>query len=158
MLNGAVKGEEEKTSLDGAGSPPYNCFKIMADCNYSCCGGEEAEREGEWKKEQPGGLGTPHGYQGFLGCDGRWQLALTSENPVPFFGPCWGTVAAQALSLQLPGPAERPPPLPSAFATGSPWDLHQDCRLVRGDLCSSSQLAVDVWQVGFPLGPHTQKW
>lgn len=155
MLNGAVKGEEEKTSLDGAGSPPYNCFKITADCNYSCCGGEEGERVGGWKKEHQGGLGTPHGYQGCLGCDGRWQLALTSEYTIPLFGPCWGTVTAQTLPLQLPGPPERPPPLPSAFATGSPWDLHQEYRLVHGPLPSSPQLGMDVWQVGFPLGPHT---
>lgn len=60
MLNGDVKGEEEKASLDGAGPAPYNCFRITADCNYSCCGGEEGERVGGWKKEQQGGEGeTP---------------------------------------------------------------------------------------------------
>lgn len=52
MLNGAVKGEEEKASLDGAGSPPCNCFRITADCNYSCCGGEEGERVGRWVEER----------------------------------------------------------------------------------------------------------
>lgn len=49
-----------------------------------------------------------------------------------------------------------PPLLPSVFATGSPWGLLQDNRLVCGDHCSSPQLGGDVWQVGFPLGPHSR--
>lgn len=154
MLNGAVKGEEEKTSLDGAGSPPIIASKLRQTVITHAV---EGKREREWvggKKSIKGAWIPLMAIRG-LGCDGRWQLALTSEYTMPFFGPCWGTVTAQTLPLQLPGPPERPPPLPSAFATGSPWDLHQEYRLVHGHLSSSPQLGMDVWQVGFPLGPHT---
>lgn len=150
MLNGAVKGEEEKTSLDGSGSPPYNCLKITADCNYSCCGGEEAERG--WVEERAvRGPGYPSWLPGLPQLDGKWPLTPTSEYPIPFFGPCWGTVTAQTLSLQLPDPAERPSPLPLPLA--HPGTCIKTTGLVRGDLSSSPQLAEDVWQVGFPLVP-----
>lgn len=140
--------------------PPIIASKLRQTVIIHAVEGKR-QREWGWKKEQRGGLGTLHGYQGCLGCDGRWQLFLTSEYPTPFFGPCWGTVTAQTLSLHLPGPAERPSPLASAFATGSPWDVHQDYRIGLWRSLQTLTISRGCLAGGVSPGPHTQgaqKW
>lgn len=135
----------------------------VADYNYSVCEGEEgvSGRGAGGRERAIGGPGHPTSPSGCVGCDGRWQLTLTSAYTFPVFGPWW------ALSQCNPCPCSswatgETPPSPSwavsAFAISSPW--HQDRRLLLGDVASSH----DEGQFGrwsFPLGSHTrgaQKW
>lgn len=128
MLNGAVKGEEEKHLLMELAHSPIIASKLWQTVIIHAV-------EGKREREQVGGRKSSEGaWAPFMAT--RVALVVMGEGSSPshqgtpsLSGPCWGTVTAQTLSLQLPVHQRDPPLLPSDFATGSPWGLHEDDRL-----------------------------